>query len=52
MEKITMQKNWKLGFFGFFFIFAIPPLLKGEIIWATWLLWALWFLHFIPEKKK
>ena len=50
MEK-KLRPNWQMGFFGFFAVFAIPGILRGEWIWASWLLWLVWFLYFIPIKE-
>ncbi len=33
----VMRPYWKMGFFGLFALIAIPPILRGEWIWATWL---------------
>jgi hypothetical protein len=46
------RKNWALGFFGFFVIFAIPGIIRGEVIWASWLVWIIWFVYFLPVRKR
>lgn len=51
MNKKIMRDNWQLGFFGFFAVFAIPGIIKGEYIWASWLVWSIWFIYFIPNNK-
>lgn len=48
----VLRPHWKTGFFGLFALFAIPPILRGEWIWATWLVWVVWFVAFIPIDKK
>ena len=50
-KRKVMRDNWQAGFFGFFALFAIPGLLRGEWIWASWLVWIVWFIYFIPIKE-
>jgi len=52
MKNKHMRKDWQLGFFGFFALFAIPGLMKGEWVFASWLVWIIWFIFFIPVKDK
>jgi hypothetical protein len=47
----NMRKNWQLGFFGFFALFAIQPIIQGEWTGASWLVWLIWFIYFIPKKR-
>ena len=51
MRNKKMRKNWQLGFFGFLAFFAIPGVLRGELIWLTWLVWVVWFTYLIPIKE-
>lgn len=48
---MTKNKNWYLGFFGFFALMAIPGLIEGELVSGAWLVWLVWFSYFIPSKK-
>ena len=48
----NMRKDWQLGFFGFFALFAIPQIIEGNWIGASWLVWLIWFRYFIPKKEK
>ncbi len=45
-----MRKNWQLGFFGFFALFAISGIVRGDWIQAAWLVWLIWFIYLIPEE--
>ncbi|MBD3247497.1 hypothetical protein GF378_02655 [Candidatus Pacearchaeota archaeon] len=45
-----LRKNWQLGFFGLFAIYAIPGIINKNWGQAIWLVWVLWFLYFIPIK--
>lgn len=49
--RLKLRKDWKLGFFGFFAIFALPGILKGDWLWAVWFVWVIWFMYFIPTKQ-